>query len=292
MIDAARKAGVALVVGPSHGFDAPVLRARAIVESGRVGRARMLSALAYTDFLMRPRRPEELDTARGGGVVFGQAAHQIDMLRWLGGGLVASVRARTGTWDAARPTEGAYAALLNFADGAFATAVYGGYGRFDSDEFAGWIGELGARRDKAAYGAARAALRRAGPRGESGLRAARGFGAPGWRAPPAARFHEHFGTVVVSCERADLRPLPTGVMVYGDAAARLVEVRRPAAPRATVIDELHGAAVLGRAPGHDGAWGMATLEVCLALLRSAREGREIRLRHQVATPPARRQPPR
>ena len=60
-----------------------------------------------------------------------------------------------------------------------------------------------------------------------------------------------------------------------------------------MIDELHGAVVLGRAPAHDGAWGMATLEVCLALLRSAREGREIRLRHQVATPLAGRgQPPR
>ena len=27
----------------------------------------------------------------------------------------------TGTWDAARPTEGAYSALLDFDDGAFAS---------------------------------------------------------------------------------------------------------------------------------------------------------------------------
>ena len=45
--------------------------------------------------------------------------------------------------DAARPTEGAYAALLTFENGAFASLTYGGYGHFDSDEFSGWIGEMG-----------------------------------------------------------------------------------------------------------------------------------------------------
>ena len=51
-----------------------------------------------------------------------------------------------------------------------------------------------------------------------------------------------------------------------------------------MIDELYDAVVRGIAPLHDGAWAMATLEVCLAMLRSAREGREIALEHQVAAP--------
>ena len=46
----------------------------------------MITALNYTDFLYRPRRPEELDTAQGGGAVFNQAAHQVDIVRLLGGG--------------------------------------------------------------------------------------------------------------------------------------------------------------------------------------------------------------
>ena len=46
----------------------------------------MINAQYYTDFLYRPRRPEELDTARGGGAVFNQAAHQVDIVRLLGGG--------------------------------------------------------------------------------------------------------------------------------------------------------------------------------------------------------------
>ena len=107
----------------------------------------MINAQYYTDFLYRPRRPEELDTAQGGGVVFSQGAHQVDIVRLLGGGRVRSVRAQTGAWDPARPTEGAYAALLTFDDGAFASLVYSGYAHFDGDEFCGGIGELGSPKD-------------------------------------------------------------------------------------------------------------------------------------------------
>ena len=61
----------------------------------------MINAINYTDYLYRPRRPEELDTAQGGGAVFNQAAHQVDIVRLLGGGRVTSVRAATGAWDRA-----------------------------------------------------------------------------------------------------------------------------------------------------------------------------------------------
>ena len=132
-----------LIVGHSHSFDAPILRTRELIASGEYGAVRMITALNYTDYLYRPRRPEELDTAQGGGAIFNQAAHQVDIVRLLGGGRVKSVRAQTGAWDAARPTEGAYAALLTFESGAFASLTYGGYGHFDSDEFSGWIGEMG-----------------------------------------------------------------------------------------------------------------------------------------------------
>ena len=87
--------------------------------------------------------------------------------------------------------------------------------------------------------------------------------------------------IIVSCERADLRPLPNGVMIYQNGAARLDPLPPPAVPRAEVIDELYAAVVDGKPPLHDGAWAMATLEVCLAILQSAREGRDIALAHQV-----------
>jgi phthalate 4,5-cis-dihydrodiol dehydrogenase len=278
IIAAAKRAGVRLVVGHSHSFDAPIRRVRELVASGAFGAVRMITALNYTDYLYRPRRPEELDTAQGGGAVFNQAAHQVDMVRLIGGGRVASVRALTGAWDEARPTEGAYAALLTFADGAFASLVYNGYGRFDSDEFSDWIGEMGL--PKSPYAAARA--RFASRDEEAAYKAARNYGGVDYRPPAAGTAHQHFGTVVVSCAEADLRPLPTGVMIYQDGAERLEPLPPPAVPRAEVIDEIYHAVVDGAPPVHDGAWAAATVEVLLAMLRSTREGRDIMLTRQVA----------
>ena len=264
MIEAARAAGVQLVVGHSHGFDLPIKKTRELIHGGNFGKLRMMTALNFTDYLYRPRRPEELDTSRGGGAVFTQAAHQVDVIRVLAPGNVVSVKAQTGTWDPARPTEGAYSALLGFDDGAFATLTYSGYAHFDSDELMGWVGELGHAKDPGRYGVARKTLddaRRYAP-----------------RKVERASHHQHFGFLIASCERADLRPMPEGVMIYGDEERRLEPLPAPALPRVEVIDELCAAVFSGRKPFHDGAWGMATLEVCLAILESAKLQKEVALR--------------
>jgi phthalate 4,5-cis-dihydrodiol dehydrogenase len=281
MIDAARSAGVALIIGHSHSFDAPYLRAREAIARGTYGQIRMITAVNYTDFLYRPRRPEELDTARGGGVVLSQGAHQVDVVRLLAGGKARSVRAQVGAWDTARRTEGAYAAQLSFENGAFASLVYSGYAHFDSDEFMSWTGELGHRKDPESYGGARAALR-AGltPAEETALKNRRAYGvaSAGAGAPVA---HNHFGMVIASCDGADLRPMPNGVMVYDHARAWLDELPPPTVPRIEVIDELCDVVAGVRPATHSGEWAMATLETCLAILESARTGREVRLEHQV-----------
>ena len=61
-------------------------------------------------------------------------------------------------------------------------------------------------------------------------------------------------------------------MIYQNGSARLEFVPPPKVPRGEVIDELYQAVVHGKAPLHDGAWGMATVEVLLAMLQSARDG--------------------
>ena len=273
MIAAARDAGVQLVVGHSHSFDAPVLQAKKIIASGALGRVRMISALNYTDFLYRPRRPEELDTQRGGGVLFNQAVHQVDVVRALTGSRVKSVRAFTGTWDPARPTEGAYSCQLGFEDGVFANLVYSGYAHFDSDEFTGWIGESGAKKHPAAYGTARKLLYG----DELTIKNQRNYGGAEFKDAAKAEAHQHFGLVIASCERGDVRPLPSGVLIYGDTEVRTEPLPPPKVPRGEVIDELYDAVVNGRPPLHGGEWAMATMEVCLAMLRSSREGREVTL---------------
>lgn len=285
MIAVARQAGIQLLVGHSHSYDLPYLRTRDMIRSGAYGRVRMINALNFTDFLYRPRRPEELDTKAGGGVVFSQAAHQVDIVRLLAGAKAKSVRAFTGSWDPERPTEGAYNAQIIFEDGGFASLTYSGYAHFDTDEFAGWWGELGQKRDAdASYGRARQALRNAKTVAEEiDMKTRRVYGPAGRDAFRVAGdlAHNHFGLFVVSCERADLRPLPQGVVVYGDEARHVEELPPPKIPRAEVVNELYDAVVLGRPPLHSGEWGLATTEICLAILASAESGREIDLHYQV-----------
>ena len=208
MADAARLAGKVLMVGPSHGFDEPVRVAARIVASGDYGRVRLVTSLNFTDFMYRPRRPEELDEARGGGVVYSQAAHQIDVVRKIIGQPTTAIRAVTGNWDANRPSNGAYSALMTFADGAAATLTYSGYAHYDSDELVGWISELGQNKDPARYGDARRALASLSGEDEIQAKLARTYGGPAGTPVTPAPHHEHFGFLLVSCEGADLKVLP------------------------------------------------------------------------------------
>lgn len=287
MIDACQRAGTHLMVGHSHSFDAPVLLARQLIDSGRYGAVRMIHAMQYTDFLYRPRRPEELDTEQGGGVIFSQAAHQVDVVRLLGGGRVARVRAMTGRWDPSRPTEGAYSALLAFETGAFASLTYNGYGHYDSDVLMDGMGELGQVKDPTAHTQTRA--RHASMRdelAEATAKAERNFGGQNWQ-PPAVQTpqaSQHFGPTIVSCERADLRLTPWGVQVIDASGIHHVAATLPAVARGEVIDELWATDRQASPPLHSGAWSRATLEVCLALLQSQRDGADVLLTRQVGQP--------
>jgi len=275
IVGAVHNAGVQVVVGHSHSFDAPIQHLRSLIDSGAFGQVRMINALNYTDYLYRPRRPEELDTAKGGGAIFNQAAHQVDIARLTAGAPVSTVRAITGSWDPKRPTEGAYTALLTFANGAFASVAYSGYGHFDSDEFDGWIGEMGQTKTPYA-GPSRPQFKTQDD--ETAYKNARNYGGTDFRLPGETAAHQHFGTLLVSCERADLRPVPNGVMIYQNGTERLDAIPPPRVPRAEVIDELYYAVVHGKAPLHDAAWGMATVKVLLAMLQSARDGTDVSLK--------------
>ena len=265
MRDAARKHRVHLIVGPSHSFDLPIRKTKQLIDTGQFGSVRMITALNFTDFLYRPRMPDERKHA-----LLNQSAHHVDIVRLLSGSALRSVRAHAAG-------QGAYSALLRFQD-SFATIVYSGHAHFDSDEFTGWIGELGQKKDPAQYGAARKALSGGN---EVSLKNNRNYGGPDFR-PGKAGFHEHFGPLIVSCDKADLRPLPTGVMIYADDEQRLDPLPLREAPRSGVIDELYDAVVHGGAPLHDAAWGLATTEACLAILESAKSGKEVPLRHQTS----------
>jgi phthalate 4,5-cis-dihydrodiol dehydrogenase len=283
IIAAVERCGVTLIVGHTHAFDPAVRTMRGIIASGEIGELATIATFNYTDYLYRPRRPEELDTAQGGGIMFNQVPHQVDVIRLLGGGRLRSVRAQVSALDRARPTEGGCVAFLAFESGASASLVYSGYDFFDSDELHLWISEAGAPKCPGTHGAARRALA-ASVAPETQLRidtyAYRGgSGAPAPHQP-------HFGITIATCARGELRASRDGVIVYDETGSREVPLRRgPGEPgRIEVLDAMRAALRTGRRPVHDGRWGKASVEAALAILRSSREGREITLEHQVAVP--------
>jgi phthalate 4,5-cis-dihydrodiol dehydrogenase len=272
MTEAAKQAGKVLMIGPSHGFDEPVRVAAQAVASGRFGRMRLITSLNFTDFMYRPRRPEELDEARGGGVVYSQAAHQIDVVRRIVDQPTTAIRAVTGNWDPCRPSDGAYSALMTFESGAAASLTYSGYAHYDSDELVGWISELGQDKDPARFGDARRALASFSGEDELQAKLARAYGGSFPTAERPAPHHEHFGFLLISCEGADLKVLPTGIEVFADAARERIAIAPPAIPRAAVIEEFTNAMIGGHVASHDGRWGLETMACCAALIQSGRTG--------------------
>jgi len=282
MTEAAERAGVVLSVGHSHGYDLPIQAMREIVASGELGRVKLINTAYYTDWFYRPRLREELDTALGGGVTFRQGSHQFDVIRVLGGGLLESVRATTFDWDPKRPGIGAYAAHCTFADGAVAAATYNGYGLFHSFELYDDVGELGySESTEKKTGTARKAFYERTSNDERDAKRTR-IERHTFTQPPM--HHNFFGLTIVSCERGDIRQSPGGLYVYtiDGRSERALPVDLD--PRSLVLAEWYETIARRRAPLHDGRWGIANVEICLAVIESSRTGREIRLKHQVAAP--------
>jgi phthalate 4,5-cis-dihydrodiol dehydrogenase len=274
MVEAAERAGVVLQVGHSHSYDLPIAKMREIVRSGVLGRVRMIHTWNFTDWMARPRRAAEFDVAQGGGVTYRQGAHQIDILRLIGGGLAKSVRAATFDWNPARSSIGAHSIFLNFADGAAATAIYNGYGHFSGAELTGGVAEWGDLTKPRAEAKPAAPV---APADELAAKRQRARTAIPTRAP----HQPHFGLTLVSCERGDIRQSPDGLLVYSDKGREEIALPKDKSPRDLVIEEF-AQAIAGRRTTHTGCWGVANLEVCTAAIESSRTGREIELKHQIA----------
>ncbi|MBI2209680.1 MAG: Gfo/Idh/MocA family oxidoreductase [Deltaproteobacteria bacterium] len=288
MLAAVEKSGVKLICGHTQSFGPHIQTMRRIIQSGELGRLCAMHVWANTDWMLRPRTAEELDVAQGGGVPYRQGPHQIDTVRLLGGGLVRSVRGTTGQWFAGRPIPGYYAAYLEFEDGTPATVVHNGYGYFLASELVPW----GGNKMRYSY-EERAAIRKQlldGTRDENADKDAMRIGG----AQEGALFRRRgerrpwvpndLGILIVSCERGDIRQSQYGVYVYSDDGIQDVPLPEQGSSRRAELEELYNAVVLNRPIRHTGPWGMATLEVCLAIMQSSKERREIFLSRQVPSP--------
>jgi phthalate 4,5-cis-dihydrodiol dehydrogenase len=308
MCRAAEENGVKLLCGQTYSMSPDVQAMWHIARSGELGRLIALQSWLSTDWLLKPRVPEELDEALGGGVVYRHAPHLIDTVRLLGGGRVRSVRAMVGRWMKERPCPGNFSAYLEFEDGTPATIAYNGYGYFDTSELTWDIGNRMYSDEERVR--VRAALRRGEIDAEDAKEAMR-FGAgrahaasrdSGRSVGAAAGSRAHigwFGITVASFERGDIRQSPNGVYVYGDAGRREIEVHGDRGTGMLEMKELYEALFEGKPIVHDGRWAMATLEVGNAILESAQDRREIILTRQCglagqprSSPPSREQAPR
>lgn len=268
MIAAAAARGLTLMVNHKRSVDRPIIAMWHLVRDGALGRVRAVHRWHYTDWFYRPRGAGERDPETG-GVVLRQGAHEFDIIRLLAHAPARSLRGTTGDYDPERPGEGAYYCWVDHADGIVATSIYGGYGHFASDEFTKGLG------DGAAIGAAKRILD--AEASTPALEAERKLAEAGTDSGPS---HGVYGFTLVNCEFGDLRAAPGGgVYCYDDTGRRLVTVDGIAGT-AVIVDELHRALTDTIAPLHDGAWGLACLEQCLAIRASHDAGRPVDLTRQ------------
>jgi phthalate 4,5-cis-dihydrodiol dehydrogenase len=269
MISAAREHGRVLMVNHKRSADREVLAMRAVIRSGEIGTPRLVHRWHGSDWMFRPRAEEERDPEFG-GVVLRQGAHEFDILRALLPSPPVRVRAWVGDLMPDRPGEGAYYAWLECADGTMASSVYNGYDRFLTDELT--AGPLPPQ-------IIGASLRQHADNVASGLdeyELKRTDGHP--RA--AELIQSMYGFSFAMCEQGDIRTAPGGAAwVYTGGGRREITVGGPAGTD-FIIDELHRAVTLGHPSAHDGSWGLACLELCVAVRESASGGTAVPLRHQ------------
>ena len=279
MNQAAERNGVVLLSGHTQSMLPPVRAMAEEVRSGKYGKLGMIHSWHYNDWMYRPRMPYELDVAMGGGLIYRQSPHHIDIVRLIGGGLVRSVRAQTLVLDPERHAPGMFVAYLEFEGRIPCTIVYNGYGHFESSELTFGSGYSANRVTKATTLEEEAAMKEA-RRYTAGGQSRAEIDAQAAEEPT----HGAFGLTIATCERADIRQSPHGLWVYDAEGKHEILVPKDAVRGEAEFEEMYQAVVNKKHVVHDGRWGEATHEVTVAIMESARTGNEVLLSHQVPVP--------
>ena len=195
----------------------------------------------------------------------------------------------TGIWEQSRRAEGAWAAYLEFEDGTPALLGYSGYAHFDTAELFSWVAEGGQSRAPDTNVKVKQRLHGVSPAEEASWKESMRYAgerAGDWLSRSREqRLHQpFFGFTLVSCEKGDIRQSPDGLWIYGDQGKQEMTLPLTSSGRQAELEELYRAVMEDRPVFHDGRWGAATLEVVLAIMESARERRELYLKHQLPTP--------
>ncbi len=287
MIEAVERNGVQYVQGHSKIFRPVFFKMAEIITSGRLGKVIHINTFNYNDWIRRPYLASEVDEKMGGGVVFRQGPHQMDIVRFLAGGMIKSLR---GTVKRAFPIhniESNYSAFLTFDDGATALIDFNGLGHLDIAEMTWGVGEGGGIHSEADMTGPR--LKPTGPVSveERYAMPMYQFGTGGRQGEQErlAKNQDFFGITIVSCERGDIRQSAEGLYVYTEDGREEVEVEPDINTRGfTELRELSLAIEENRPVFPNHLWGRASLEGCVAMIESSRQQKEIELQYQVPSP--------
>lgn len=289
MVEAVERCGVRYVQGHSKIYTTAVKAMGQVIASGRLGRVFHINTWNYNGWMRQPWEAATLDPKRGGGVVFRQGPHQMDILRYLGGGKVRSVRGVTGRWYPYFNVEGNYGAFMEFESGVTALVYLTAYGYFTTFEVTWGRGEGGQMMpDQVMYGPRRTPT--APLKAEEFYRQLETTAMEGMDRREAARARGElspgfFGVTVVSCERGDIRQSEHGLYVYTEKGREEISLPPESASHGSPeVEELKASIEENRPTFPDAPWGRASLEACLAIMESSRERREVYLRYQTPSP--------
>jgi len=245
-----------VIVGHSEAFEPYVRAVRHAIADGLIGPPAMVISEKHTNWMRRPRLPEEWDAAAGGGLIRRQGVHQVDVLRSvLGPGPGLTVREARTRPDPERGGPGSYFAWLTRSDGGAAFLTHDGIGRL-SKAGAGDAGDRangGDADEEAAKRARRHALARRVLRDRSAVRLG---------AADSGRLlvFGRDGEILASTQNAE---------VSSGAGRRRLDLAAFPEGRHAVLDELAGAVAGTSDVIHDLAWGRESLRICEEIERAA-----------------------
>jgi len=124
---AVAKAGVKLMVGHVMHFALPCLRAKAILDSGVIGKPVLGSSWMIKLWMESNRRDWHKNTASGGGMLMTAGIHALDRLVWLMGQDAVGVNALAGTFFHEQQADDSALIGLRFANGGIGQVQSVGY---------------------------------------------------------------------------------------------------------------------------------------------------------------------
>lgn len=240
----------ALLVGHSESFEPHVAAVRQVIGEDEIGDTVMVVAEKFTDWMRRPRLPEEWDPAMGGGLIRRQGVHQVDVVRTLADRDY-DVRVAQTREDPERATTGSYCAWLSSTGATEAFISHDGVGRLSGGSTPAAVsntpvaggaenGELVEKRSRASRLLARAL--------DGGERLALGT--------------DDTGRLLIMGTDGEVTVLGTRVEVTGRRGRRTIALDGYPSGRDAVLDELLGAISGERAVEHSLAWGAENLRLC------------------------------